>query len=62
MYVITIDEGKCTGDGECANVCPVEMFEVQDGKAQIVGNPDDCLGCESCVSVCPNGSLTLQEM
>lgn len=38
------------------------MFEVVDKKAQLVGNPDDCIGCESCVAVCPTGSITLQEM
>jgi len=62
MYIITIDEDKCEGDGECASTCPVEMFELQNGKAVIVGNMDDCLGCESCVSVCPSGAITLQEM
>lgn len=62
MYIITIDEDKCTGDGECVSVCPVEMFELQAGKAVIAGSADDCLGCESCVSVCPSGSITLQEM
>ena len=62
MYIITIDEDKCEGDGECVSTCPVEMFELKDGKAAIAGSLDDCLGCESCVSVCPNGSLTLTEM
>ena len=62
MYVITIDEDKCEGDGECVSTCPVEMFELRDGKAAIVASMDDCLGCESCVSVCPSGAITLQEM
>jgi NAD-dependent dihydropyrimidine dehydrogenase PreA subunit len=62
MYIITIDEDKCDGDGECVNTCPVEMFELQNGKSAIVGNLDECLGCESCVSVCTNGCLTLTEM
>ena len=62
MYLIIINEDKCEGDGECVNVCPVELFELKDGKAIIVGSADDCLGCESCTTVCPNGSLTLQEM
>lgn len=62
MYIITIDEDKCEGDGECVGTCPVEMFELKNGKAHLVGSPDDCLGCESCVAVCPSGAITLQEM
>ena len=52
-YTITIDTDKCTGDGECVDVCPVEVYELQDGKAVAV-NEDECLGCESCVEVCEN--------
>lgn len=62
MYIITVDESTCEGCGDCVNTCPNEMFEVVDGKAQTVGNPDDCIGCESCVAVCSTGSITLQEM
>jgi len=62
MYVITIDEDKCEGDGECVNTCPVSIFELQDGRAVIVGSLDECLGCESCVSVCEKGAITLTEM
>ena len=34
-----------------------------DGKAHVefVGD-DGCIGCESCIAVCPTGSLTLVEM
>jgi len=30
---ITIDMDKCTGVGECVTSCPVDIFEVVDGKA-----------------------------
>ncbi len=62
MYIITIDEEKCEGDGECANTCPAELLEVKDGKATVVGSMDECVGCESCVSLCSSGALTLTEM
>lgn len=58
---VTVDADKCTGDGECIDVCPVEVYELQDGKAVPV-NPDECLGCESCVEVCESGAITLEEM
>ena len=28
---VTVDHDKCTGDGECVDVCPVEVYELQDG-------------------------------
>jgi len=61
MYIVTIDENTCNGDGECVETCPASVLELQNGKAVVV-NPDDCLGCESCVSVCPTGSITVTEM
>ncbi len=31
-YRITIDVDKCNGDGECVDVCPTEVYELQDAK------------------------------
>jgi NAD-dependent dihydropyrimidine dehydrogenase PreA subunit len=59
-YKITIDTDKCVGDGECVDVCPVEVYELQDGKAVAV-NEEECLGCESCVEVCEQECLTVEE-
>jgi NAD-dependent dihydropyrimidine dehydrogenase PreA subunit len=60
-WKITIDVDKCTGDAECVDVCPVEVYELQDGKAVAV-NEEECLGCESCVEVCEAGALTVEEV
>ncbi|MGA7878173.1 MAG: 4Fe-4S binding protein [Desulfoferrobacter sp.] len=48
MWKVTVDKDKCTGDAECVDVCPVDVYEIVDGKAEPV-NEDECLGCESCV-------------
>lgn len=60
MYTVTIDTEKCTGDGNCVDVCPVSVFELQGNKAVPV-NALECLGCESCVEVCEFGAITIQE-
>ena len=49
-----VDEEKCVGCEECVDVCPVEVFEMEDGKSKPV-NAEECLGCESCVEVCEEG-------
>jgi NAD-dependent dihydropyrimidine dehydrogenase PreA subunit len=56
----TVEEEKCAGCEECVDVCPVEVFEMQDGKSVPV-NAEECLGCESCVEVCSEGAITVEE-
>ena len=59
-YKVTVDEEKCIGCGECVDVCPVEVYELQDGKS-VPANADECLGCESCVEVCDQDAITVEE-
>ncbi|MBV5319249.1 MAG: 4Fe-4S binding protein [Desulfobulbaceae bacterium] len=61
MWEIVVDKNKCSGDEECVNACPAQVFEMQDGKAEPV-NADECLGCETCVEVCPEGAITVTEV
>ena len=53
---ITIDYDKCTGVGECVTACPVEIFEVTDGKA-IAKDVGECIECCACVSACPSDAI-----
>jgi len=59
-WTVTVDADKCNGCGECVDVCPVEVFELQDGKS-VVTNEEECLGCESCVEVCETSAITVEE-
>ena len=56
--VASVDEALCTVCGECEDVCYLEAISVQDGTARV--DPDKCIGCELCVSVCPENSLSLR--
>ncbi len=60
-YSVTVDEEKCVGCGECVDICPVEVYEMQDGKSEPV-EQDSCLGCESCIEVCEADAITVEEM
>jgi NAD-dependent dihydropyrimidine dehydrogenase PreA subunit len=57
---VTVDTDKCTGCGECVDVCPVEVYEMQEGKSS-AANEEECLGCESCVEVCESSAITVEE-
>jgi NAD-dependent dihydropyrimidine dehydrogenase PreA subunit len=61
MWQVTVDKEKCTGDEECVDICPVDVFEMVDGKAEPV-NMEDCEGCESCVEVCEEDAITVEEV
>ncbi|MFQ6064062.1 MAG: ATP-binding protein [Candidatus Bathyarchaeia archaeon] len=60
MVEIKIDKEKCDGDGTCVDTCPVEVFEIREGKAVAV-NPDECLVCMACEVQCPNGAIKVIE-
>jgi NAD-dependent dihydropyrimidine dehydrogenase PreA subunit len=53
---ISINYEKCTGAGECVTACPVEIFELVDGKA-ICKNVSECIECCACVSACPKEAI-----
>ena len=57
---LKVDLAKCNGDGACKDVCPVDVYEMKDGKA-FVAQGDECLGCESCVEACEFDAITLTE-
>ena len=60
-FKVTVDKAKCSGDAECVDVCPVDVYELVEGKAEPV-NEDECLGCESCIEVCEQDAITVEEV
>jgi NAD-dependent dihydropyrimidine dehydrogenase PreA subunit len=59
-WKVTVDQTKCVGCGSCMDACPVEVYEVKQGKAVPV-QESECLGCQSCVEVCNEGALSVEE-
>jgi ferredoxin len=65
-FLPAVDEGKCTGCGQCAGVCPigaVSLISAADPrkrtkkKARV--DEEACLGCGVCVRNCKAGAMTL---
>lgn len=55
-----INERKCTGCGTCADICPVEIFQIDNSKAVHVGKKETCIkGCELCVTHCPESAISV---
>jgi len=67
MPKVKVDWTKCNGDSICVDVCPVDVFELQD----IVEHPDtqksvpvredDCILCMACVTSCPTEAIIVEE-
>ena len=53
----TIVQDDCSGCGTCVEVCPNNVLELVDDKAEAV-NDDDCTGCATCMEECPMGAIT----
>ena len=60
-YIVTVDAQKCEGCEECVDICPMDVFEMEDGKS-VPANADACEGCESCVETCEPGAITVEEV
>jgi NAD-dependent dihydropyrimidine dehydrogenase PreA subunit len=55
MAKVKIEEKGCRGCTLCEDICPVDVFEYDQGKDLAkVARMDDCIGCLSCIYVCPS--------
>ena len=57
--MVTIDEEKCTGCGNCIISCAEGALEIIDGKARLISDKY-CDGLGNCLD-CPEGAITLRE-
>jgi NAD-dependent dihydropyrimidine dehydrogenase PreA subunit len=61
MHEVKVDTEKCTGCGECVDICPEDVYELQDEKSVPV-DAEECSGCESCIEVCEQEAITVTEV
>ena len=58
--LITIDEGKCDGCGQCATACHDGAIQIIDGKANLISE-SYCDGLGDCIGECPRDAITIVE-
>ena len=63
---VDIDEQKCLGpekSGVCVRICPVNIFEVKDGKVVIKeANEDECILCNLCTDKCQPQAIKIRKL
>ena len=55
-----VNKSKCTGCGTCVNVCPVNVFELKNGKSEPV-RAEECISCRACENSCPEGAIKVKD-
>ncbi len=58
--IITIDETKCNGCGNCISGCAEGALQLVNGKAKLV-KEQFCDGFGDCIGTCPTGALKIEE-
>lgn len=55
---VEIDTDLCDNTQNCEAVCPTEVFEIRNGRVEVV-RASDCTACFKCVEMCPAGAITV---
>ncbi len=58
--IISIDDKKCTGCGQCIPDCPEGALQLIDGKARLVSDLF-CDGLGACIGTCSEGAISVIE-
>ena len=55
---LSLNREQCTGCGMCYEVCPHQVLQIEQRKAQIV-NRNGCMECGACQKNCPVAAITV---
>jgi len=55
----TVDKEKCIKCGLCVKDCIFQIIETDDSGYPCVRNESNCIACQHCFAVCPNGAISV---
>jgi len=58
MFIALVNWDKCTGCGDCVKSCPVDCFQMTEGKSD-PHRASHCIDCGSCIEVCPADAIVI---
>lgn len=59
VATLELEQERCTGCGRCVEVCPHQVFELEEGRARI-RDLDACMECGACQRNCPASAITVE--
>jgi MinD superfamily P-loop ATPase len=59
LHAYTVKVSACSGAGECAAVCPVNVFGTDALGRCMVFNEELCFGCMACVAQCAEKGVSV---
>jgi len=60
VATLKLKSDQCTGCGRCIEVCPHNVFLMEDKKSVIV-DKDRCIECGACVKNCPFNAIEVKQ-
>jgi NAD-dependent dihydropyrimidine dehydrogenase PreA subunit len=66
-FTVSVDAQACKGCGYCQEMCPKTVYEqgtaLNPAGYAFMASPgqDNCVGCLTCVMVCPDFAITVAE-
>jgi NAD-dependent dihydropyrimidine dehydrogenase PreA subunit len=55
---LELDQAACTGCGRCVEVCPHQVFMLEEKRASIT-ELDACMECGACARNCPVAAISV---
>jgi len=59
IVTLKYDKEKCVGCGRCVEVCPHQVFVVENKKARLAGK-DACIECGACQKNCAFNAIKVE--
>jgi len=54
-----LDATRCTGCGDCVELCPVVCLKMA-GDLPWLPRPGDCIACSLCALMCPEEAIVME--
>ncbi len=58
VSTLKLDKEKCVGCGTCENVCPHQVFALENKRAEII-DLNACMECGACTMNCPTEAINV---